>query len=136
MDVAEALEFLSEHHRAVLSTTRRDGRPQLSPVVAALDVHGHVVVSTRETAIKTHNIARDPRVSLCVLNDNFFGEWAYLDGEASIVHLPDALEPLVEYYRKIAGEHSDWDEYRAAMVRERRVLLEIRVTGAGPSISG
>ena len=90
----------------------RDGRPQLSPVTACVDDEGRILISTRETAIKTRNLARDPRASLCVLNDGFFGEWVQAEGTAEIVHLPEAMDLLVDYYRRISGEHPDWDDYR------------------------
>ena len=95
-----------------------------------------MLISTREGAVKTRNIRRDPRASLCVINDGFFGEWIQVEGEAEIIHLPDAMELLVEYYRRIAGEHSDWDDYRTAMERERRVILRVSLTRAGPDVSG
>ena len=136
MDPQRVREFARAHHRAVLATTRSDGRPQLSPVVAAVDAEGRILVSTRETAIKAKNLARDPRVSLCVLNDGFFGEWVQADGTAEIVHLPEAMDLLVDYYRGISGEHPDWDDYRAAMRRERRVMVRITITRAGPDASG
>ena len=135
MDIAQAIEFTREYHRAVLATVRRSGLPQLTPVTVAPGGPG-VIISTRETAVKTKNIERDPRVSLCVFQDTFFGRHVQLDGTASILRMPDALEPLVEYYRSVSGEHPDWDDYRAAMVRDRRVLLEITVTDAGPSTWG
>jgi PPOX class probable F420-dependent enzyme len=136
MDVLRAAEFLRVHHRAVLATTRADGRPQLSPVVAAVDDAGRVLISTRETAIKSKNLARDPRASLCVINDNFFGEWIQAEGTAELIRLPDALELLEDYYRRISGEHPDWAEYRAAMQRERRLVVRITLTRAGPDRSG
>jgi PPOX class probable F420-dependent enzyme len=136
VDIALAADFLRRHHRAVLATTRADGRPQLSPVVAAVDEDGRILISTRETAVKTRNLIRDPHASLCVMNDGFFGEWIQADGTAEVVHLPDALELLVDYYRKISGEHPDWDDYRTAMQRDRRVIVRITITRAGPDISG
>lgn len=136
MEIARATDFLASHPRAVLATARSDGRPQLSPVVVAVDDDGRVLISTRETAVKTKNLLRDPRVSLCVMSDAFFGEWVQVDGEAEIVHLPDALPLLEDYYRRISGEHPDWDEYRAAMRRERRVLVRISISRAGPDVSG
>jgi PPOX class probable F420-dependent enzyme len=136
MDVADALQFLRDHPRAVLATTRRDGRPQLSPIVAAVDDSGAIVVSSRETAVKVKNLRRDPRASLCVVNDGFFGDWVQIDGTATIVSLPDAMEPLVAYYRSLSGEHPDWDDYRAAMTRDRRVIVRIDAERAGPDQSG
>jgi PPOX class probable F420-dependent enzyme len=136
MDVSEALDFVRQHHRGVLATRRADGRPQLSVIVAAVDDADRVVISTREPAMKTRNVRRDPRVSLLVFTDDFFGPWVQLDGPATVVSLPDAMEPLVDYYRRLSGEHPDWDDYRAAMERDRRVLLQIRVEQAGPDRAG
>lgn len=136
MDLDRARAFLVEHHRAVLATTRASGRPQLSPVACALGEDGRVLVSTRETAVKVANIGRDPRVSLCVLSDGFFGDWIQVDGTAEVVPLPAAMELLVHQYRQVAGEHPDWDDYRAAMVRDRRVILAITIERAGPDRSG
>lgn len=136
MDVTEALTFIATHHRAVLCTRRADASPQLSPVVAGVDAEGRVVVSSRETAYKVRNLRRDPRASLCVITDGFFGPWVQVDGTAEVVSLPDAMEGLVDYYRAVAGEHPDWDDYRTAMVRERRVLVRITVERAGPDRSG
>ncbi len=136
MDPGRARDFLRTHHRAVLATTRSDGRPQLSPVVAAVDAEGRVLVSTREGAIKTRNVRRDPRASLCVFSDNFFGDWVQVEGTAEIVSLPAAMELLVDYYRRVSGEHPDWADYRAAMERDKRVIMRVTITRAGPDISG
>ncbi len=136
MDIARATDFLSSHPRAVLATARADGRPQLSPVVAAVDDLGRVLISTRETAIKARNLARDPRASLCALNDGFFGEWIQAEGTAELVHLPDAMPILEDYYRRISGEHPDWAEYRDTMRRDRRLILRITIDRAGPDVSG
>jgi PPOX class probable F420-dependent enzyme len=136
MDLDEARRFLASNHRAVLATGRRDGSPQLSPVLVGLDREGRATVSTRETAMKTLNARRDPHVWLCVLNDRFYGNWIQLAGTAEVLSLPEAMEPLVDYYRGISGEHPDWDDYRRAMVRDRRVLLRIELTAAGPDRSG
>jgi PPOX class probable F420-dependent enzyme len=136
VDPQHVREFVRAHHRAVLATTRSDGRPQLSPVTVGVDTEGRILVSTRETAIKAKNLARDPRASLCVLNDGFFGEWVQAEGTAEIVHLPEAMDLLVDYYRGISGEHPDWDDYREAMRRERRVMVRITITRAGPDASG
>jgi len=136
MDVAEALEFVRSNHHGIMATTRADGRVAMSPIACGVDGAGRVVVSTRETAMKVKHLERDPHVAICVLNDAFFGEWVQVEGNAEIVHLPEAMEGLVDYYRSLAGEHPDWDDYRAAMERERRVLVRITVGRAGPNRSG
>ncbi len=136
MEFDAARSFLRNHHRAVLCTRRIDGSPQMSAVACALDANGHVVVSTRQTAMKVRNVERNPAVSLCVLADAFYGEWIQLDGRAEVVRLPEAMEGLVDYYRSVSGEHPNWDEYRRAMQSERRVLLRISIERAGPDRSG
>lgn len=136
IDVKTALAFLRENHRAVLATTRADGRAQLSPIVASVNAEGLVAISSRETAVKVKNLRRDPYASLCVVNDGFFGEWVQIEGPAAVLSLPDAMEPLVEYYRSLSGEHPDWADYRAAMERDRRVLILVRPGRAGPNVSG
>lgn len=133
MDLDEARAVLRAQHRAVLSTMRADGTPQMSPVVATIDPAGRVTVSSREGLAKVRNLRRDPRAWLCVLPDEFFGRWIQVEGTTEIVELPDALPLLEEYYRSISGEHENWDEYRDAMRAERRVVLRISLTRAGPS---
>ena len=136
MDIGRAVSFLSGHPRAVLATSRAYGRPQLSPVVAAVDDDGRVLISTRETAVKAKNLARDPRASLCVISDGFFGEWIQAEGNAELVHLPEAMPLLEDYYRRVSGEHPDWPDYRQAMERDRRLIVRITIDRAGPDISG
>ena len=136
MEIAEAIDFIRTNHHAVLHTFRKDGSPQLSPVAVGIDADGKAVISSRETAVKTKNVARDPRAAVCVLNDGFYGAWCFASGPCEIVHLPEAMDGLIAYYRDLAGEHPDWDEYRAAMEQEQRVLLRISVEYAGPNVSG
>ena len=136
MDTGRAADFLRAHHRAVLATSRSDGMPQLSPVACAVDDEGRVLISTRETAVKTKNLRHRPRASLCVFTDTFFGEWVQVEGNAEVISLPDAMDLLVDYYRRVSGEHPDWDDYRAAMIRDRRVIVRITITRAGPDVSG
>ncbi|MGH3963210.1 MAG: PPOX class F420-dependent oxidoreductase [Pseudonocardiaceae bacterium] len=136
MDLDEARAVVAEQHHVVLATLRGDGTPQMSPVAATVDGQGRVVVSTRKTAFKVRNLRRDPRAWLCVLSDGFFGRWIQVGGRVRIVELPEAMEPLVDCYRSISGEHPDWDDYRAAMQREQRVLLQIELTSAGPDREG
>jgi PPOX class probable F420-dependent enzyme len=124
------------NHRAVLATHRRDGGVQQSPVLAAVDDHDRVVISTRSGAVKTINLRHDPRASLCVLHNGFFGEWHSVEGPVEIVELPQAMESLVDYYRRVSGEHPDWQEYRSAMESEGRVLLRLTVDRSGPRVQG
>ena len=130
MDADGARDFVRENHRAVLGTYRRDGRVQLSPVLVGVDEGGRLVISTREPAAKVANLRRDPRASLCAMTDRFFGTAVQIEGMASILSLPEAMEPLVAYYRGISGEHPDWDEYRQAMVRDRRCLITVEIERA------
>lgn len=136
MDLDQAREFLQEHHQAVLVTRRKDGNVQTSPVVAGVDAQGRVVVSSRETAYKVRNLRRDPHATFCVLPETFYGHWIQVDGTADVVSLPDAMEPLVDYYRAISGEHEDWDDYRRAMETERRVIVRVTIERVGPTRSG
>jgi len=136
MNLDLARDFVRRNHRAVLTTYFQDGRAQMSPVTVGVDGGGHVVISTRETATKTRNLTQDPRVVLCVLTEAFFGQWVLIEGRAEILHLPEAMQPLVDYYRGISGEHPDWDDYRAAMERDRRVLVRVTITRAGPDRQG
>jgi PPOX class probable F420-dependent enzyme len=135
MDLDQAREFVRSHHRAVLATRSPRGIQQ-TPVLVGVDPEGRLTVSSRETAYKTKHLRDDPWAQVCVLPDGFFGDWVYVEGEAEVVSLPEAMEPLVEYYRGIAGEADDWDEYRAGMERERRVLIRLTPRRAGPDRQG
>lgn len=136
MDIAQALDFIRANSQSVLATTRRDGRPQLSPVNVVVNDTGQVVLSSRRTAIKVKNLQREPHAAVCVMTDAFYGQWCQVEGPVTVVELPEAMDGLVDYYRKASGEHPDWDDYRAAMVRDQRVLVVIDVERAGPSVSG
>ncbi|GLZ57689.1 MULTISPECIES: PPOX class F420-dependent oxidoreductase [Micromonospora] len=130
------LDFLRPRHHVLLMTTRADGRPQSSPVSAGIDGQGRLVVSTYPERAKVTNIRRDPRVSACVLSDDWNGPWVQIDGTAEVLDLPEALEPLVEYFRSISGEHPDWDDYRAAMVRQGKSLIRVTIDAWGPIATG
>ena len=136
MDLDQAREFVRGNHRGVLLTRRSNGGPQLSPITAGVDAEGRIVVSSRETAYKVRNLRRDPQASVCMFVDEFYGGWIQVDGTAEIVSLPEAMELLVSYYRDISGEHPDWDDYRAVMERERRVMIRITIDRAGPDRHG
>jgi PPOX class probable F420-dependent enzyme len=136
MELDAARDYVRQHHQAVLATLRPDGSPQLTPVTASIDDLGRLVVSTRETAYKVHNVRRNGRAWLCMLPDGFYGEWIYVEGDASIESLPDAMDGLIEYYRSISGEHPDWDDYRQAMIRDQRCLIRLELTRAGPDKHG
>ena len=130
------LEFLRPRHHAILMTTRKDGRPQASPNTCGVDTEGRIVISTYPERAKALNIRRDPRVSVLVLSDDFGGAWVQVDGTAEVLDLPDALEPLVEYFRVISGEHSDWDEYRQAMRDQGKSLIRVTIESWGPIATG
>jgi PPOX class probable F420-dependent enzyme len=136
MDIEQARDFLRDHHRGVLATLRADGRPQLSPITAVVDGHGDVLISSRESAYKVRNLRANRWASYCGIADEFFGPWVQVEGPVEIVSLPEAMELLVDYYRRAAGEHPDWDDYRAAMERDRRVIIRLRIERAGPTVSG
>ena len=133
---SELLEFLRPRHRALIATTRADGRPQLSPVTCGVDGEGRVVVSTYPERVKARNARRDPRVSLCVLSDDWDGPYVQVDGTAEVLDMPDAADALVDYYRCIAGEHPDWDEYREAMRRQDKSLIRVTIDRWGPIATG
>lgn len=137
MDIAEAQKFLTNHHRGVLVTRKRDGNLQMSLVTPAVDGHGRAIISSRETAFKTKNIRRNPRVSLCVFTDAFHGSsWIQINGMAEVLSLPEAMEPLMDYHRRGKGEHPNWSVYRQTMERQKRVLICITIESAGPDRRG
>jgi PPOX class probable F420-dependent enzyme len=132
---AELLDFVRPRHRAIIITARSDGSPQASPVTCGLDA-GCIVVATYPSRAKTRNARRDPRVSVVVLSDDFGGPWVQIDGDAEVIDVPAAVEPLVSYYRAVAGEHSDWAEYRAAMLRQGKSLLRVTPRRWSPVATG
>ncbi len=136
MDAAQARDFIRANHNAVMATFRADGRPALSPITAAVDDAGRIVVSTRQTAMKVKHLRRDPRVAITAFTDRFYGEWVQVEGNAEIVELPEALELLVDYYRSVSGEHPDWTDYRSAMVDQQRVVVRFEIERAGPNVQG
>ncbi len=136
VDRAGLLEFLRPRHHAILMTTRKDGRPQSSPNTCGVDTEGRIVISTYPERAKAANVRRDPRVSVLVLSDEFGGAWVQVDGTAEVLDLPEALEPLVDYFRVISGEHPNWDEYREAMRKQGKSLIRITIDRWGPIATG
>ncbi|MFF4754770.1 PPOX class F420-dependent oxidoreductase [Streptomyces sp. NPDC002514] len=132
----ELLDFVRPRHHAVLLTRRADGGPQASPLTCGVDDAGRIVVSTYPERAKTRNAKRDSRVSLIVLSDSWDGPWVQVDGTAEVIDSPDSVEPLVEYYRNIAGEHPNWDEYREAMVKQGKSIIRVTPTRWGPVATG
>ncbi|MCZ4123503.1 PPOX class F420-dependent oxidoreductase [Streptomyces sp. H39-S7] len=132
----ELLAFVRPRHRAILLTTRADGRPQGSPLTCGVDDSGRIVMSTYPERAKTANARRDPRTSVIVLSDEWNGPWVQIDGSAEVVDAPDSVEPLVEYFRNISGEHPDWDEYRAAMIKQGKSLIRVTPERWGPIATG
>jgi len=133
---AELLDFLRPRHHAILLTTRRDGRPQASPNTCGVDAEGRIVIATYPERAKVANIRRNPQVSVCVLSQEWNGPWVQVDGTAEVLDLPAALEPLVDYFRVISGEHPDWDEYRQAMTAQGKSLIRVTVDAWGPIATG
>ena len=136
MDLDEARKFIKSNPRSVLATRRKNGRPQMTPIIAALDDDGRVMISSRETAYKTRNVRRDAAVSVMFQANEFFGGHVQIDGTAEVISLPEAMDLLVDYYRRLSGEHPDWDEYRAAMESDKRVIIRVTIEHAGPDRSG
>jgi PPOX class probable F420-dependent enzyme len=132
----ELLEFVRPRHHGMLVTLRRDGTPQLSPVTCGVDPDGRIVIATYPQRAKSLNARRDPHVSIVVQGDDWNGEYVQVDGIAEVLDLPDALEPLVDYFRGISGEHPDWDEYRAAMARQGKCIIRIEIDRWGPISTG
>ena len=136
VDLDALLDFVRPRHRMLLVTRRADGGPQTSPVSGGVDPQGRIVVSTYPARAKTRNAERDARVAVCVLSDEWDGPWVQVDGTAEVLHMPEAEEPFVEYFRSIAGEHPDWAEYRAAMRLQGKSLLRITPVRWGPLATG
>lgn len=132
----ELEDFLRDRHQAILLTYRASGGPQMSPVSCGLDAEGRVVISTYPERAKIKNLRRDPRASLCVLSEDFGDAWVQVDGTAEVLDIPDSIEPLVDYFRSISGEHPDWDEYRDAMVKQGKSLIRVTIERWGPVATG
>ena len=130
VDLDGLIEFATGKHAFVLCTTRRDGRPQMSLVTGTITPGGDLLISTYPRRAKANNARRNPNVSVLVMGEGFNSAWIQVDGDAEVIDMPDAADTLVEYYRCISGEHPDWDEYRQAMVDDRRLVLRVRPTHA------
>jgi PPOX class probable F420-dependent enzyme len=136
VDRDQLLEFIRPRHHAILMTTRQDGRPQSSPNTCGVDAEGRVVISTYPERVKATNIRRNPQASALILSDDFGGAWVQVDGTAEVLDLPEALEPLVDYFRVISGEHPDWDEYRQAMQDQGKSLIRLTIDRWSPIATG
>lgn len=137
VEIDHAQEFLRTHHWGILTTRRKNGGLQMSPVTVGLDSAGRAVISSRETAYKVNNLRRDPRAALCGITSSFHGEgWVQINGSAAIVSLPDALDALVALHRQAYGEHKSWPEFHERMVREKRVIIRITIESVGPRVRG
>jgi PPOX class probable F420-dependent enzyme len=136
VDLDGLLDFVRPRHHMVVITQRSDGRPQASPVTGGVDERGRIVISTYPERAKTSNARRNPDVSVLVLSDDFGGAWVQVDGDCEVIDAPESVEPLVEYFRCISGEHPDWDEYRQAMLEQGKSLLRITPTRWSPIATG
>jgi PPOX class probable F420-dependent enzyme len=136
VDLPELLDFIRPRHRMLIATIRTDGRPQMSPVTGGVDTGGRIIISSYPRRAKVKNAMRVPEVSLCVLSDDWNGPWVQVDGAADVLHMPEAEDALVEYFRSISGEHPDWNEYRAAMRIQNKSLITVSPTRWGPIATG
>ncbi len=136
VDLEGLLEFIRPRHHMVLVTERADGSPQMSPVTGGVDDAGRIVISSYPERAKSRNARRRAHASVLVLSDDFGGPWVQVDGDAEVLDVPDALDEFVEYYRNIAGEHPDWDEYRQAMLDQGKCLIRVTPTRWGPVATG
>ena len=136
VDLVALLDFVRPRHRMVLTTFRSDGSLPSSPVTGGVDEAGRIVVASYPQRAKSANVRRDPRASVTVLSDDFNGPYVQVDGDAEVIDLPDAVEPLVDYFRAVAGEHSNWDEYRQAMVDQGKCLIRVTPVRWGPVATG
>lgn len=136
VDLADLLDFVRPRHHMVVTTWRADGGIQSSPVAGGVDSDGRIVIATYPERAKSHNVRRTGKASVLVLSDDFGGAWVQLDATAEVLDLPEAIEPLVEYFRSIAGEHPDWDDYRHAMVVQGKCLLRLTPERWSPIATG
>ncbi|MGC4942971.1 PPOX class F420-dependent oxidoreductase [Kribbella sp. DT2] len=136
VDLDGLLEFVRPRHHMLLITTRQDGTPQASPVSGGVDAEGRIVISSYPERVKSTNVQRNPQTSVMVISDDWNGAWVQVDGTGEVIELPDAVEPLVDYYRAISGEHPDWDEYREAMRKQGKCLIRITPTRWSPIATG
>ncbi|MCZ4549809.1 PPOX class F420-dependent oxidoreductase [Gordonia rubripertincta] len=136
VDLAALLDFIRPRHKMLLSTVRKNGGPQLSPVTGGVDDQGRIVISTYPGRAKANNADRDENVSVCVVSDDWNGAWVQVDGTAEVLNMPEAEDALVDYFRSISGEHPDWDEYRPAMRLQNKSLIRITPTRWGPLATG
>jgi PPOX class probable F420-dependent enzyme len=136
VDLEGLLDFVRPRHHMVLITSRKDGAPQSSPVTGGVDSEGRIVIATYPRRAKTANARRNSQASVLVLSDEFDAAWVQVDGDVEVLDVPDAVEPLVEYFRSIAGEHSDWDEYRQAMIDQGKSLIRLTPTRWSPIATG
>lgn len=136
IELTELLDWVRPRHHMLLATMRADGRPQISPVSGGVDAEGRIVIATYPARAKTRNAERDTRTSVVVLSDDWDGAWVQVDGDAEVLHMPEAADGLVDYFRCIAGEHSDWAEYRAAMAVQDKSLIRITPTRWSPIATG
>lgn len=136
VDQEQLLEFVTPRNHWVMTTMRADGRPQISPVTGGVGPNGNLLVSTYPSRDKVHNLRRDPRTTICVLSDHFGGAWVQVDGNATITDVPEAVDGMVEYFRAVSGEHPNWDDFRAAMLRQGKCLISIELERWGPIATG
>lgn len=136
VDRSELVAFLRGNNKAIVMTTRDNGLPQMSPVAYGVDAQGRIVISTYPDRAKAVNARKRTNVSLCTLGKDFDDPWVQVNGQVEVIDIPESIEPLVEYFRSISGEHPDWEEYRQAMAKQNKSLLRITIDSWGPIATG
>ena len=137
MEIADAQKFLAANHRGVLVARKRDGWPQITLVTPGIDAEGRIIVTSRGTTYKAKNIRRDPRVSMLIMGEQFSGsKYVQLQGTAEVIALPEAMDLLIDWHRRVRGENPNWDDYREKMKEEQRVVIRIKIEKVGPNRRG
>lgn len=137
MEITDVQKFLRDNHRGVLVARKRDGWPQITLVTPGIDAEGRVIITSRGTTYKVKNIRRDPRVSMLIMGEQFSGsKYVQIQGTAEVISQPEAIDILIYWHRQVRGEHKSWDEYRARMKEEQRVIIRINVEKSGPNTRG
>lgn len=133
MEIADAQKFLQENHRACIAVRQEDGWPQMTFVTPAIDSQGRIIVTSRRSTYKVKHLRRDPRVSMLIFGEQFSGsKFVQIHGTAEILEQPAAMDVLIDWYKRVRGEHKNWEEYKQRMADEKRVIIRVAIEKVGP----